>query len=86
LSAAEETPIGRWRLDRQVSAAVLVAVALQAAAALLWAGKASARIDDMQRRLEAQAPVAERLARLEEQATATRQSLARIEARLERAP
>jgi len=86
LSPAEENPIGRWRLDRQVSAAVLVAVALQAAAALLWAGKASARIDDMQRRLEAQAPVAERLARLEEQATATRQSLARIEARLERAP
>lgn len=78
--------MNRWRLDRQVSAAVLVAVALQAAAALLWAGKASARIDEMQRRLEAQAPVAERLARLEEQATASRQSLARIEARLERAP
>ncbi len=78
-------PAARWRLDRQVSAAVLVAVALQAAAALLWAGKASARIDDMQRRLEAQAPVAERLARLEAQADATRQSLARIEARLERA-
>lgn len=78
--------MNRWRLDRQVSVAVLVAVALQAAAALLWAGKASARIDDMQRRLEAQAPVAERLARLEEQATASRQSLARIEARLERAP
>ena len=74
----------RWRLDRQISAAVLVAVAIQAAAALLWAGKASARIDDMQRRLEAQAPVAERLARLEAQADATRQSLSRIEAKLER--
>lgn len=78
------TPVNRWRLDRQVSAAVLVAVALQAAAALLWAGKASARIDEMQRRLEAQAPVAERLARLEAQADATRQSLNRIEAKLER--
>ncbi|USQ98618.1 hypothetical protein [Caulobacter sp. RL271] len=76
---------GNWRLDRSVSAAVLVALAIQAAAALLWAGKASARIDEMQRRLEVQAPVAERLARLEEQATASRQSLARIEARLERA-
>lgn len=75
----------RWRLDRQISAAVLVAVALQAAAALLWAGKASARIDEVQRRLEAQAPVAERLARLEEQAEASRQSLDRIEAKLERA-
>ena len=79
------TSPNRWRLDRQVSIGLLVAVALQAAAALLWAGKASARIDDMQRRLEAQAPVAERLARLEAQADATRQSLARIEARLERA-
>lgn len=78
--------MNRWRLDRQVSAAVLVAVALQAAAALLWAGKATARIDEVQRRLEAQAPVAERLARLEAQADASRQSLARIEARLERAP
>ncbi len=76
-------PVNRWRLDRQVSAALLVAVALQAAAALLWAGKASARIDEMQRRLEAQAPVAERLARLEAQAEASRQSLVRIEARLE---
>ena len=77
-------PVTRWRLDRQISAAVLVAVAIQAAAALLWAGKASARIDEMQRRLEAQAPVAERLARLEAQADATRQSLNRIEAKLER--
>ncbi len=77
-------PTNRWRLDRQISAAVLVAVAIQAAAALLWAGKASARIDEMQRRLEAQAPVAERLARLEAQADATRQSLIRIEAKLER--
>ncbi|MGH1558558.1 phage portal protein [Caulobacter segnis] len=56
---------------------------LQFAAALLWTGRASARIDEMQRRVEAQAPVAERLARLEEQATASRQSLQRIEAKLD---
>jgi hypothetical protein len=77
-------PANRWRLDRQISAAVLVAVVLQAAAALMWAGRASARIDDMQRRLDAQAPVAERLARLEEQAGGARAALDRIEAKLER--
>lgn len=76
--------VNRWRFDRQVSVGLVITVFLQAAAALMWAGRASARIDEMQRRLEAQAPVAERLARLEEQATASRQSLARIEARLER--
>ena len=73
----------RWRLDRQVSVALIVAVALQAAAALMWAGRASARIDDMQRRLDLQAPVAERLARLEEQAVASRAALQRIEAKLD---
>ncbi|PLR25164.1 hypothetical protein SGCZBJ_13100 [Caulobacter zeae] len=77
------TTTNRWRLDRQISAAVLVAVTLQAAAALMWAGRASARIDEMQKRLEAQAPVAERLARLETQAEATRAALVRIEAKLD---
>ncbi len=78
------TTPNRWRLDRQISAALIVAVALQAAAALMWAGRASARIDEMHKRLDTQAPVAERLARLEEQATAARAALARIETRLER--
>jgi hypothetical protein len=76
--------VNGWRFDRQVSIGLVVTVFLQAATALMWAGRASARIDDMQRRVDAQAPVAERLARLEEQATATRQSLDRIEAKLER--
>jgi len=76
--------MSRWRFDRQVSIGLVVTVFLQAAAALMWAGRASARIDDMQRRVEAQAPVAERLARLEEQAAGARQSLDRIEAKLER--
>jgi len=77
------TPPDRWRLDRQVSLALIVTLFLQAAAALLWAGRASARIDEMRTRLDAQAPVAERLARLEEQAVATRAALARIEAKLD---
>ncbi|PTT11914.1 hypothetical protein [Caulobacter sp. HMWF025] len=76
-------PPERWRLDRQVSLALIVTLVLQAAAALLWAGRASARIDEMRTRLDAQAPVAERLARLEEQAAATRAALARIEAKLD---
>jgi type VI protein secretion system component VasK len=77
------TSPNRWRFDRQISIALLVTVALQAAAALMWAGRASARIDDLRQRLDAQAPVAERLARLETQADATRASLARIETKLD---
>ena len=68
----------RWPL------AIVITVALQAAGALLWAGQAAARIDELQSRIEAQAPVAERLARLEEQAASTRAALDRIEAKLDR--
>lgn len=67
----------------RIPAAVLVAVLVQAAAALLWAGGASARIAVLESRVEGQGSVAERLARLEEQAAATRQAVERIERRLE---
>ncbi|MBC7669696.1 MAG: hypothetical protein H7236_14895 [Gemmatimonadaceae bacterium] len=77
-------PAPGWRLDRQISVAVLIAIALQAATGLMWAGRASARIDDLRQRPDAQAPVAERLARLEAQAEASRASLARIETKLDR--
>ncbi len=71
-----------WRLDRQVSLAVIVAVVLQAGGALLWAGQAAARIDQLESRVQAQGPLAERLARLEEQAAAARAALDRIERKL----
>ncbi|WP_332367260.1 hypothetical protein [Caulobacter sp. NIBR2454] len=73
-----------WRLDRQVSAALIVTLLLQAAGGFMWAGRASARIDELKHRVDAQATVAERLARLEEQAALTRESLNRIEDKLER--
>jgi len=76
------TPPG-FRIDRQVTLAVVVTVAIQAGGGLIWAGRASARIDDLQRRVDSQGETAERLARLEEQVAATRITLERLERRLE---
>ncbi len=73
----------RFRFDRQVTLAVVVTVAIQAGGGLIWAGRASARIDDLQRRVESQGETAERLARLEEQVSAMRVTLERVERRLE---
>ncbi len=73
----------RIRFDGQVTLAVIVTIAIQAAAGLLWAGRASARIDELSRRVEGQAAMSERLARLEEQVSATRLTLERLERRLE---
>ncbi len=73
----------RFRLDRQVTLAVIVTIAVQAGGGLMWAGRASARIDELQRRVERQGEIAERLARVEEQVAATRVTLERLERRLE---
>ena len=75
------------QIDRTVTFGLVLAVLIQTAGALLWAGAAEARLSS----LETQAaidvpmtlPVAERLARLEEQMLMARQSLSRIETRLD---
>jgi len=69
-----------WWTVVPLSAAVTVIV--QAGFVLLWVGRAGARLDMMEARLEQQAGVAERLARLEEQAVAQRAALDRIEHKL----
>ena len=70
-------------LRSRLPAAVLVAVAVQAAAALMWGGAASARIAALEARAERQGTVVERLARLEEQVVATRAGVERLERRME---
>ncbi|UDF03235.1 hypothetical protein [Asticcacaulis sp. AND118] len=62
---------------------VIVTIILQSAAALMWFGRAGARLDTLEARLQQQAGVVERLARLEEQALATRAALQRIEVKLD---
>src|SRR5690606_32081207 len=64
----------RWSLDRRVPLAVILTIATQTAAALLWAGAAGERL----------AALELRTARLEEQTKSANASLARIEARLAR--
>ena len=56
---------------------------IQAATALLWAGAAGERLDELERRAEVTAVVTERTARLEEQVYHVRASLDRIERRLQ---
>ena len=72
-----------FRLDRQIPVALIGALVLQTGLGLLWAGGAAERIAALERRMERQSGVAERLARLEAQAVASQASLTRIEAKLD---
>jgi hypothetical protein len=74
-----------WRLEHQIPLGVILALAVQTGGALAWAGGAAERIATLEHRLDRQAGVNERLARLEAEAEGARASLARIEAKLDRA-
>ena len=70
-------------VDPRITFALILALFLETAGGLIWAGRAAARLDAVERAVATQPEVAERLARLEEQVTDARRSLARIEARLD---
>jgi hypothetical protein len=73
----------KLQMDRTITFGLVLAVLVQTAGALLWAGAAEARLSQLETQAAADLPVAERLARLEEQMTGARQSLTRIERRLD---
>lgn len=83
--ATDDDPHERsWHLDKRVPIAFIFALLLQTSAALVWAGSARermARIDGDVLRVQ---ELAERSARLEEQVSAMRATLERIEVKLDR--
>lgn len=75
-----------WRMDRQISLGVLIAIVLQTAGALMWTGEAGARLKHLEAQVFDQNDVTERLARLEEQSRQIQSGLSRIEDRLDQEP
>lgn len=74
--------------ERRLSLAAVAgvgAIFLQTAAVLLWAGAASERITQVETQLQNMTGLSERTARLEAQMTYIRNSLVRIETKLDRA-
>jgi hypothetical protein len=62
---------------------LVLSLVVHSGAALLWAGHAVARLETVERKLESQEHLAERLAALEAELVAARASLERIERRLD---
>jgi len=71
------------RFDRTVGIGIIVTLAIQSAGALMWGGAAEARLQNLEKTTMTSPPMAERIARMEEQVTMARQSLERIEHRLD---
>ena len=71
-------------LDRKLPAALVAAFLLQTAGALFWAGSAAERISTLERTLARDQAAIERIAVLEDQIGTMKQTLDRIENKLDR--
>lgn len=67
----------------RVTLAIGAAIIVQSALALIWAGAASERLAQLERRANSNAQIIERTARLEEQVRFMSQTLTRIEQKLD---
>ncbi|WP_425062448.1 hypothetical protein [Pyruvatibacter mobilis] len=84
MSDYDREAASHWHLDKRVPIALIVAMAVQTAGALVWAGAAMQRIDYLERDVSATSRIGERTARVEEQMRYLRQSVDRIETKLDR--
>jgi hypothetical protein len=71
-------------LDKRLPAALVAAFLLQTAGALFWAGSAAERIATLERTLARDQAAIERVAVLETQIASIKQTLDRIEGKLDR--
>ncbi|HEY0282978.1 MAG TPA: hypothetical protein VGC27_10195 [Rhizomicrobium sp.] len=71
-------------LDKRLPAALMAAFLLQTAGALFWAGSAAERISTLERTLAADQGAIARVAVLEDQIGTIKQTLDRIETKLDR--
>jgi hypothetical protein len=70
-------------LEKKVTLAIVLAVAMESAGVLIWAGGASEKLREIEVRVAAQADLAERLARVEVHLELAAAQLARIERKLD---
>ncbi|MDE1940153.1 MAG: hypothetical protein KGI68_14115 [Alphaproteobacteria bacterium] len=73
-------------LDKRLPAALVAAFLLQSAGALFWAGSAAERISVLERNQAEDRTAVERVAVLEDQIATMKQTLDRIESKLDRTP
>jgi hypothetical protein len=70
-------------LDPKITWALIIALFLESAAAFIWAGRLSARLEAVEARLVLAEPTAARLAALETRMSDLQLSIDRVERRLE---
>lgn len=67
-----------WIIDRHIPIALLIGLAMQTVGAIWWAASTTARIDQLESQAKANAPMAERVIRVEEKIGAIQAGISEI--------
>lgn len=74
----------QWHLDKKVPLALIGTIVMQTIMVTWWAANASARLEAVEKKVEAAAPQAERIVRLEEKIGVVQQGINELKAMLMR--
>lgn len=81
-----DTSDSQWHMDKKVPIALILAIIMQTGGMVWWAASASERLNALERKAEAVAPQAERLARVETKLEAVQDGIAEIKSILRKEP
>lgn len=82
MTAEKPTPENddrQWHWDKRVPIALILTIGIQTAGIAYWGGTISTRLDQVERRVEASAPQAERVIRLEEKIIRTEEKVSVVQ-------
>lgn len=83
----EKSPDDRqWHLDKRVPLALIITIVVQTIGVSWWAATTSIRLEMVERKMDAAAPQAERLIRLDEKVGVIQQSVNEIRTELKARP
>lgn len=80
----EEGVNTRWRIDRRIPVALLIAICVQLASALIWATYLEARVSLLEKETSTTPQLSQQYARLEERMDAVREEVGNIRTELQR--
>lgn len=86
LKQAQADSDASWHLDKKVPIALILAIILQTGGMVWWAASAAERLNALERRADAAAPYAERLARVETKIETVQDGILEIKSILRKEP
>lgn len=75
--------VSRWRIDRHIPVAVILAIIMQTTAMVWWASSLTARVEALERNTTDNRALPERVSRIEGYMSSINDTLSRIERKIE---